>query len=178
MNKNILIVDDDKRLRELLKDYLTEKNLQVYQSEDYNEAKEILSLVLFDLIILDRMMPSGDGIELIEHIKQFSNTPIIMLTAMGEDKDKIDGLKIGADDYLAKPFEPKELLLRIKNILDKTKKIDQKRIIEFENIKIDLNKQIIFKNKKEFRINNTEKIILEKMINNPGKTFSREKLVI
>ncbi len=83
MNKNILIVDDDKRLRELLKDYLTEKNLQVYQSEDYNEAKEILSLVLFDLIILDRMMPSGDGIELIEYIKQFSNTPIIMLTAMG-----------------------------------------------------------------------------------------------
>jgi len=94
MKKNILIVDDDKRLRELLKDYLTEKNLQVYQSEDYDEAKEILSLVLFDLIILDRMMPSGDGIELIEYIKQFSNTPIIMLTAMGEDKDKIDGLKI------------------------------------------------------------------------------------
>ena len=70
MNKNILIVDDDKRLRELLKDYLTEKNLQVFLSEDYNEAKEILSLVFFDLIILDRMMPSGDGIELIEHIKQ------------------------------------------------------------------------------------------------------------
>ena len=93
MKKNILIVDDDKRLRELLKDYLTEKSLQIYQSEDYNEAKDILSLVLFDLIILDRMMPSGDGIELIEHIKQFSNTPIIMLTAMGEDKDKIDGLK-------------------------------------------------------------------------------------
>ena len=120
MNKNILIVDDDKRLRVLLKDYLTEKNLQVYQSEDYNEAKEILSLVLFDLIILDRMMPSGDGIELIEHIKQFSNTPIIMLTAMGEDKDKIDGLKIGADDYLSKPFEPEELFLRIKNLLGKT----------------------------------------------------------
>ncbi len=118
MNKNILIVDDDKRLRELLKDYLTEKNLQVYQCEDYNEAKEVLSLVLFDLIILDRMMPSGDGIELIEHIKQFSNTPIIMLTAMGEDKDKIDGLKIGADDYLSKPFEPEELFLRIKNLLD------------------------------------------------------------
>ena len=126
MKKNILIVDDDKRLRELLKDYLTEKNLQVYQSEDYNEAKEILSLVLFDLIILDRMMPSGDGIELIEHIKQFSNTPIIMLTAMGEDKDKIDGLKIGADDYLSKPFEPEELFLRIKKIylkILKTKKL-------------------------------------------------------
>ena len=117
MNKNILIVDDDKRLRELLKDYLTGKNLKVYQSEDYNEAKEILSLVLFDLIILDRMMPSGDGIKLIDHIKQFSNTPVIMLTAMGEDKDKIDGLKIGADDYLSKPFEPEELYLRITKLL-------------------------------------------------------------
>ena len=128
MNKNILIVDDDKRLRELLKDYLTEKNLKVYQSEDYNEAKEIVSLVLFDLIILDRMMPSGDGIELIEHIKQFSNTPIIMLTAMGEDKDKIDGLKVGADDYLSKPFEPEELFLRIKNLLDYLKTLKTKKL--------------------------------------------------
>ena len=116
MNKNILIVDDDKRLRELLKDYLTEKKLEIYLSEDYDEAKEILSITIFDLIILDRMMPSGDGIELIEHIKQFSNTPIIMLTAMGEDKDKIDGLKIGADDYLSKPFEPEELYLSLIHI--------------------------------------------------------------
>ena len=128
MKKNILIVDDDKRLRELLKDYLTEKNLQVYQSEDYDEAKEILSLVLFDLIILDRMMPNGDGIELIEYIKQFSNTPIIMLTAMGEGKDKIDGLKIGADDYLSKPFEPEELFLRIKNLLDLFENLKNKKI--------------------------------------------------
>ena len=85
-------------------------------------------------------------------------------------------MEIGADDYLPKPFEPKELLLRIKNILNKTKKSDLKRIIEFENIKIDLNKQLIFKNKIEFKINNTEKIILEKMINNPGKTFERMEI--
>ena len=94
MKKNILIVDDDKRLRELLKDYLREKNLEIYLSEDYDEAKDILSIAIFDLIILDRMMPSGDGIKLIDYIKHFSNTPVIMLTAMGDDKDKIDGLKM------------------------------------------------------------------------------------
>ena len=85
-------------------------------------------------------------------------------------------LEIGADDYLPKPFEPKELILRIKNILEKTLKSDLKRVIEFANIKIDLNKQLIFKNNSEFKINNTEKIILDKMINNPGKTFERMEI--
>ena len=101
MKKSILIVDDDERLRELLKDFLTEKNLKIYLCEDFSEAKDILSFLVFDLIILDRMMPSGDGIELVEFIKNNSNSPIIMLTAVSEDKNKIDGLKIGADDYLA-----------------------------------------------------------------------------
>ena len=99
-----------------------------------------------------------------------------MLTAKGEASERVQGLEVGADDYLPKPFEPKELILRIQNILEKTKKIDLKRFIEFENIKIDLNKQLIFRNKLEFKINNTEKIILEKMINNPGKTFAREEI--
>ena len=128
MKKNILIVDDDKRLRELLKDYLTEKNLEIYLSEDYEEAKDILSVAIFDLIILDRMMPSGDGIKLIDHIKQFSNTPVIMLTAMGENKDKVDGLKIGADDYLSKPFEPEELFLRITKLLYLFENLKNKRV--------------------------------------------------
>ena len=109
MNKTILLVDDDQRLRELLKDYLSEKNFKVYISEDFIEAKEILNFLIFDLVILDRMMPSGDGIDLISHIKDISNTPIIMLTAMGEDNNKIQGLKTGADDYVPKPFEPEEL---------------------------------------------------------------------
>ena len=126
--KNILIVDDDKRLRELLKDYLTEKNFQIYLSEDYDEAKDILTLAIFDLIILDRMMPSGDGIQLVESIKKLSNTPVIMLTAMGENKDKIDGLKIGAEDYLSKPFEPEELFLRIKKLLDLFENLNNKKI--------------------------------------------------
>ena len=117
IKKSILLVDDDKRLRELLEDYLNEKNFQVFTSEDFDEAREILGLFLFDLIILDRMMPSGDGINLIQDIKKASKTPIIMLTAMGENNDKIDGLKTGTDDYLSKPFEPEELFLRINNLL-------------------------------------------------------------
>ena len=115
MKKSILIVDDDKRLRELLKDYLSEKKFDVYLCEDFIEAKEFK--YIFDLVILDRMMPSGDGINLVEFIKKNSNSPIIILTAMGEDPNKIQGLKIGADDYLAKPFEPEELFPRIKNLL-------------------------------------------------------------
>jgi two-component system phosphate regulon response regulator OmpR len=122
------------------------------------------------------MMPGQNGLEFTQEHKKKINTPIILLTAKGEATERVEGLEVGADDYLPKPFEPKELLLRIKNILDKTKKNNQKRIIEFDNIKIDLNKLMILQNKKEFKINNTEKIILEKMITDPGKTFSREAI--
>ena len=121
-------------------------------------------------------MPGKTGLEFIKDHQKKLDTPIILLTAKGEAKERVEGLEIGADDYLPKPFEPKELILRIKNILNKTIKTEQKRIIEFENVKIDLNKLLIIKNKKEFKINNTEKIILEKMINSPGKTFSREDI--
>ena len=122
------------------------------------------------------MMPGKNGLEFIAENKKNLETPIILLTAKGQANERIEGLEQGADDYLAKPFEPKELLLRIKNILNKTKKIDQKRIIKFENIKIDLNKLLITKNNSDLKINSTEKMILEKMINNPGKTFSREDI--
>ena len=98
------------------------------------------------------------------------------MTAKGQASERIEGLETGADDYLPKPFEPKELILRIQNIIDKTKQKIQKRFIEFENIKIDLNKQLIFRNNSEFKINNTEKKILERMINKPGKIFSREEI--
>jgi two-component system phosphate regulon response regulator OmpR len=120
------------------------------------------------------MMPGKNGLEFTQEHKKKINTPIILLTAKGEANERVEGLEIGADDYLSKPFEPKELTLRIKNILNKTKKNNQKRIIKFDNVKIDLNKLLIFKDQNEFKINNTEKIILEKMINEPGKTFSRE----
>jgi len=173
---HILIVDDDDGIRSLVKKYLNENNYLVTTSYSAENAEEKVLIIKFDLIILDVMMAGKSGLEFIKDNKSKIDTPIILLTAKGEAEDRVGGLEIGADDYLPKPFEPKELILRIKNILNKTKKTDQKRIIDFDNIKIDLNKLLIIKNKNEFKINNTEKIILEKMINNPGKTFSREDI--
>ncbi len=175
---HILVVDDDDGIRTLVKKYLSENNFLVSTSENAEDASNKIQTIIFDLIILDIMMPGKSGLDFIKENKKNLETPIILLTAKGEANERIEGLEIGADDYLPKPFEPKELILRIKNILDKTKKISQKRVIEFNNIKIDLNKLIILKNNKEFKINNTEKIILEKMINNPGKTFAREDIGI
>ena len=168
---HILVVDDDDGIRLLVKKYLNENKYLVTTADSAEDASEKVKIIKFDLIILDIMMPGKSGLEFIEEYLNKLNTPIILLTAKGQANERVEGLEIGADDYLPKPFEPKELLLRIKNILNKTKKSDLKRIVEFENIKIDLNKQLIFKNDLEFKINNTEKIILEKMINNPGKTF-------
>ena len=173
---HILVVDDDDGIRSLVRQYLNENNFLVTTSNSAENAEEKVLIIKFDLIVLDVMMTGKSGLEFIEDNKSKIDTPIILLTAKGEAEDRVGGLEIGADDYLPKPFEPKELILRIKNILDKTKKNVQKRIIEFDNIKIDLNKLLVIKNKNEFKINNTEKIILEKMINNPGKTFSREAI--
>ena len=173
---HILVVDDDDGIRSLVKQYLNENSFLVTTSNSAEDAKEKILIIKFDLIVLDVMMPGKSGLEFIKENKLKIDTPIILLTAKGEIEDRVRGLEIGADDYLPKPFEPKELVLRIKNILDKTKKNDLKRIIKFDNIKIDLHKLLIIKNENEFKINNTEKIILAKMINNPGKTFSRENI--
>jgi two-component system, OmpR family, phosphate regulon response regulator OmpR len=173
---HILVVDDDEGIRSLVKKYLDENKYLVTTSDSAEDANEKVKIIKFDLIILDIMMPGKNGLEFIQENKQKLDTPIILLTAKGQANERVEGLELGADDYLPKPFEPKELLLRIKNIIDKTKKNDLKRIIKFENIKIDLNKQLIFKDGLEFKINNTEKVILEKMINNPGKTFERMEI--
>jgi len=173
---HILVVDDDDGIRSLVKQYLNENRFLVTTSSSAENAGEKISIIKFDLIVLDVMMTGKSGLEFIKENKSKIDTPIILLTAKGDTVDRVKGLEIGADDYLPKPFEPKELILRIKNIIYKTKKNDEKRIIEFDNIKIDLNKLLIIKNNNEFKINNTEKIILEKMINNPGKTFSRENI--
>ncbi len=173
---HILLVDDDEGIRSLVKKYLNENSFLVTTSDSAENASEKIKIIKFDLIILDIMMSGKSGLDFINDHKNDLDTPIILLTAKGEASERVEGLELGADDYLAKPFEPRELILRIKNILNKTKKPDQKRVIEFKNIKIDLNKLIILKNKIEFKINNTEKIILERMINNPGNTFSRESI--
>jgi len=173
---HILVVDDDDGIRSLVKKYLNENNYLVTTANSAEDANEKKNIIKFDLIILDIMMPGKSGLEFIKENQKKLKTPIILLTAKGQANERIEGLEIGADDYLPKPFEPKELILRIQNIISKTKIKDPKRVIEFENIKIDLNKQLIFKKNVEFKINNTEKKILENMINNPGKTFSRDDI--
>tara|TARA_Y100000816_G_scaffold87612_1_gene60344 strand:+ start:332 stop:1009 length:678 start_codon:yes stop_codon:yes gene_type:complete len=171
---HILVVDDDDGIRDLVKKYLNENNFLITTAKSAEDAGEKVKIIKFDLIILDIMMPGQTGLEFLSENKKKINTPVILLTAKGESKERIEGLEVGADDYLPKPFEPKELILRIRNILSKTKKYDTKRVIKFDNIKIDLNKLIIHKNNEEFKINNTEKIILEKMINSPGESFARD----
>ena len=173
---HILVVDDDEGIRSLVKKYLNEKKYLVTTADNAENASEKISVIKFDLIILDIMMPGKSGLDFLKEHREHINTPIILLTAKGEPNERIEGLEMGADDYLPKPFEPKELDLRIKNIINKTKKNNLKKVIKFENIKIDLNKQIIFHGNSEFKINNTEKTILEKMINNPGKVFEREEI--
>ena len=173
---HILVVDDDDGIRELVKQYLNQNNFLVSTANSAEDALEKIQVIKFDLIILDIMMPGKSGLEFTIENKKKINTPIILLTAKGEASERVKGLEVGADDYLPKPFEPKELILRIKNILNKTQIDAKKRMVRFGNIEINLNKHLIIKNNEEFKINSTEKTILEVMINSPGKTFSREEI--
>ena len=179
MNKNIfhiLVVDDDDRIRELVKQYLEENNFLVTTAIDAFDAKNKLDIIKFDILILDIMMPGKSGLSLTEEVKRINPTPIILLTAKGEVSDRIQGLEIGADDYLGKPFEPKELLLRIKNILNKTQKPILPNEIYIGDVLINLKKLHIKVNNKIIKINPQEKKVLEKMLEVPGKVFSRNDI--
>ncbi len=173
---HILIVDDDNRIRDLLKEYLGENKYMVSTSEDAENAKIKLSQFKFDLIVLDVMMPGQSGYDLTKEIKKNVDIPIILLTAKSEVENRIKGLELGADDYISKPFEPKELLLRIKNIINKSNKIDFEKKYFIGNAKIDLNKMNISFNKKDKKINSSEKKVLVEMLANPGKTYSRDEI--
>ena len=170
---HILVVDDDDRIRELVKEYLKENKFIVSVANSAEEAKTKLNYFKFDLIVLDVMMPGQNGFELTAEIKKNSTVPIILLTAKGEVENRIQGLELGADDYLGKPFEPKELLLRIKNIIKKSTKINFNKINKIGEAKVDLNKMSIQLKNKISRINNVEKKVLVEMLANPGKTYSR-----
>ena len=177
MSNSILIIDDDKRLRELLEDYLLEKKFVVYLCDDFQSAKEILEYFLFDLIIIDRMMPTGDGINLIKIIKEKNETPIIMLTAMGESENKIEGLKFGADDYLAKPFEPEELYLRIIKLLDLFKQnFEQNNIITFGNFLYNLTTLELKKENEIIYLTEGENKLLNKLVFKRNEIVLREEL--
>ena len=179
MDKNIfhvLVVDDDDRIRELVKQYLEDNNFLVTSAKDALDAKKKLEILKFDILILDIMMPGESGLSLTKEIKKNNSTPIILLTAKGETQDRIKGLELGADDYLGKPFEAKELLLRIKNILYKIQKPILPDEIYIGNTMINLKKLEIKINKKIKKINPQEKKVLEKMLESPGKTFSRNDI--
>ena len=173
---HILVVDDDDRIRELVKQYLLENKYLVTTAKDAFDAKNKIEIIKFDLIVLDIMMPKKSGLELTSEIKKEIDLPIILLTAKGETSERVMGLEFGADDYLSKPFEPKELLLRIKNILNKTLQKNNINKISIGNSNLNLSKLTINRNGKKYKINNTEKLILEKMIRSSGKIFSREEM--
>ena len=175
--KNIVIVDDDERLRDLLKDYLTEKKLNVYISDDFENARDVIQYFIFDLVILDRMMPSGDGIKLVSIIKDIYPTPVIMLTALGENINKIEGLKIGADDYVSKPFEPEELYLRINNLLnlykDSNKELSN---VTFGKYNFDIMKLELKKNDKIIYLTEVESNLLQKLSKKRNEIVLRDEL--
>lgn len=177
MSQNILIIDDDQRIRGLLEEYLSKKNYKIFLTDDFNSAKEILEYFIFDLIIVDRMMPSGDGIDLIKIIKEKENTPIILLTAMGETENIIQGLKFGADDYLSKPFEPEELYLRIQKLLDLFR-FNQKinKSIIFGDFSFNLNSMQLKKNSNIIYLTESENKLLFKLINKKNDMVLREEL--
>ena len=173
---HILVVDDDDRIRELVKQYLSENKYLITTAKDAFDAKNKIEIIKFDLIVLDIMMPKKSGLELTSEIKKEVDLPIILLTAKGETSERVLGLEFGADDYLSKPFEPKELLLRIRNILNKTLQKNNINKISIGNSNLDLSKLTINRDGKKYKINNTEKLILEKMIRSSGKVFSREEI--
>jgi two-component system, OmpR family, phosphate regulon response regulator OmpR len=175
-NKHILVVDDDDRIRNLLKEYLSDNNYIVSTAENSEQAKNKLYLLKFDIIILDVMMPGQNGYDLTKEIKKKLKVPIILLTAKGEVENRIKGLELGADDYIGKPFEPKELLLRIENIIKKKNEINLNTKYNVGSAEIDLNKMTINLKNELIKINNTEKKVLIEMLANPGKTYSREEI--
>ena len=179
MEKNkyhILVVDDDDKIRSLIKQFLSEKGFIISSAENAEKAKAKIEIFNFNLIILDVMMPGQDGYDLTKELKQTKNIPIILLTAKGEVENRIHGLELGADDYLGKPFDPKELLLRVKNIIKMN--IDPNKLLSSKigEAELNLNKMVIQLKNKVQKINLSEKKVLMKMLASPGKIFSRSEI--
>ena len=179
MEKNkyhILVVDDDDKIRSLIKQFLSEKGFIISSAENAERAKAKIEIFNFNLIILDVMMPGQDGYDLTKELKQTKNIPIILLTAKGEVESRIHGLELGADDYLGKPFDPKELLLRVKNIIKMN--IDPNKLLSSKigEAELNLNKMVIQLKNKVQKINLSEKKVLMKMLASPGKIFSRSEI--
>ena len=179
MEKNkyhILVVDDDDKIRSLIKEYLSNKGYVISTAENAEKAKIKVDVFNFNLIILDVMMPGQSGYELTKELKASKNIPIILLTAKGEVENRIHGLEIGADDYIGKPFDPKELLLRVKNVIKMNINPNELLSSNIGEAKLNLNKMTINIQNKVKKINLSEKKVLMKMLSSPGKIFSRAEI--
>jgi len=174
---HILVIDDDDKIRDLIKQYLKKNNFLVSTSHDAADAEEKISLIKFDLAIVDIMMPGKDGLQLTKEIREKIDLPIILLTAKGETEDRIKGLEYGAEDYLPKPFEPKELLLRIQNVLKRVKKEKNfKDAIKIGKTLIHLKKMEIQSDRKAYKMSMTERSLLENLISSAGRIFTRDEI--
>ena len=174
---HILIVDDDKRILELINDYLIKNNFMVSIANNAMEARKKIENIEFDLIILDIMMPGESGLKLTSYLKKNNfKTPILLLSALGNPEDRIKGLEIGASDYLPKPFEPKELLLRMNNLIQKNKFDSKKKIIKFGPYTFNLKNEILKKNGKNFILTSSETRLLCILAKNDGKPIFRDNL--
>ena len=174
---HILIIDDDDRIRNLLEKYLIKNNFVVSTASNTNEARDMIQKYIFDLMIVDNMMPNESGIEFLHKIRQNNNnTPAIMLTALGEIENRIEGLSAGADDYLSKPFEPKELVLRINNILKRVNRVSDNNIINFDDFSFNLSKNELYKNNILIKLTDTEIKILNIFFGNLNIVLTREDL--
>lgn len=180
MQNKILIIDDDTRLRNLLGKYLADNNFEIALAKDTAEADQILSVNNFDLLIVDVMMPIENGFDFTKRFRLKNQTPIIMLTARGEPDDRIRGLENGADDYMPKPFEPKELLLRVKNILrrkiSETKNFNSNNLVSFGDFNFNLNDLRLKKLQEFIHITENDARILKILAQHQGKVVSRNSL--
>ena len=175
--KHILVIDDDKKLGNLLKSFLTEKGYLVDFVENTLIAKEKLFNIIFDLLILDVMLPKESGLSFASKLRASNNTPILMLSAMSAPRDRIKGLKTGVDEYLAKPFEPEELLLRIENVIRRSQSIQQEiNIIKIGFFSFDVNKNILSKKNASIKLTVKETKVLLLLYKNLGNDVKREKL--
>lgn len=172
---NILVVDDEKLIRNVIKDYLENENMTVYEAEDGLEALKKFKEEKIDLVVLDIMMPKMDGFETLKELKKISDTPIIMLTAMKEEIDKLHSFDMGVDDYVTKPFSPRELTARVKAVLKRNGKI--KETYNYKTLEVDYKGRKVTIDKKEIELTPKEYEILIYFIDNKGIALSREQLL-
>jgi DNA-binding response OmpR family regulator len=177
VESKILVVDDDNNICDLIEIYLQKEGYKVYKAHNGKEALKVFGEKQIDIIVLDVMMPQMDGYEVLKELRKNSQIPVLMLTAKGETFDRVLGLELGADDYMVKPFEPKELIARIRAVLRRYKPQTQKRAIEFTNLIIDADSYIVVYKEKEVEMPPKEFELLYFLCSNPNKVFTRDQLL-